>query len=174
MGLKEATHDKHKQAERMPFNVRMFRGQLTEKEYGHYLLQQKEIFSALEVDKLPHPSLNRVEPVEEDIQEIQNKVDLSDLPSLESTTRYVEYLSSLDHDDTLSHIYLHYLAIMFGGQMMKEKVPSQGKMYDFDDMMGAAGAIRELQIDEWADEVNKGFDFMIEIFDELERLHNPS
>lgn len=174
MGLKEATHDKHKQAERMPFNVRMFRGQFTEKEYGHYLLQQKEIFSALEVDKLPHPSLNRVKPVEEDIQEIQNKVDLSDLPSLESTTRYVEYLSGLDHDDTLPHIYLHYLAIMFGGQMMKEKVPSQGKMYDFDDMTGAAQAIRELQIDEWADEVNKGFDFMIEIFDELERLHNPS
>jgi hypothetical protein len=63
---------------------------------------------------------------------------------------------------------------MFGGQMMKEKVPSQGKMYDFDDMMGAAGAIRELQIDEWSEEVNKGFDFMIDIFDELERLHNPS
>jgi heme oxygenase len=174
MGLKETTHDKHKQAERMPFNVRMFRGQLSEKEYGHYLLQQRDIFSVLEVDKLPHPSLNRIERIQDDIVEINSKVELIDLPQLESTQRYVEYLNGLDHDDTLAHIYLHYLALMFGGQMMKEKVPSQGKMYDFDDMMGAAGAIRELQIDEWSEEVNKGFDFMIEIFDELERLHNPS
>lgn len=174
MGLKEATHDKHKQAERMPFNVRMFKGELSEKEYAHYLIQQKIIFFALEEDRLPHPSLTRVEKVSEDIEELSGKVDLSDLQSLESTSRYIDYLSTLDHDDTLPHIYLHYLALMFGGQMMKEKVPSTGRMYDFDDMRGAAQAIRELQIDEWADEVNKGFDFMIEIFDELERLHNPS
>jgi hypothetical protein len=58
---------------------------------------------------------------------------------------------------------------MFGGQMMKEKTPGQGKMYDFDNMMECAGSIRAIQKDEWADEVNKGFDFMIEIFKELEK-----
>jgi heme oxygenase len=41
-------------------------------------------------------------------------------------------------------------------------------------MMEAAGSIRAVQKDEWADEVNKAFDFMIEIFDELERLHTPA
>ena len=63
---------------------------------------------------------------------------------------------------------------MFGGQMMKSKVPGSGRMYDFDNMMEAAGSIRSVQKDEWADEVNKGFDFMIEIFDELEGIHNPT
>jgi hypothetical protein len=47
-------------------------------------------------------------------------------------------------------------------------------MYDFEDMNEAATSIRSLQTDEWSDEVNKGFDFMIDIFDELERLHNPA
>jgi hypothetical protein len=37
-------------------------------------------------------------------------------------------------------------------------------------MMECAGAIRAIQKDEWADEVNKGFDFMIEIFKELENV----
>jgi hypothetical protein len=43
-------------------------------------------------------------------------------------------------------------------------------MYDFEDMKGAAGSVREIQTDEWADEVNKGFDFMIEIFKELDNV----
>jgi hypothetical protein len=63
---------------------------------------------------------------------------------------------------------------MFGGQMMKSKVPGSGRMYDFDDMMEAAGSIRAVQTDEWADEVNTAFDFMIEIFDELEGIHTPT
>ena len=70
----------------------------------------------------------------------------------------------------MAHVYLNYLAIMFGGQMMKTKVPSTGRMYDFENMMEAAGSIRAIQKDEWADEVNKGFDFMIEIFKELENV----
>jgi hypothetical protein len=53
--------------------------------------------------------------------------------------------------------------------MMKEKTPGQGKMYDFENMMECAGSIRAIQKDEWADEVNAGFDFMIEIFKELEK-----
>jgi len=57
---------------------------------------------------------------------------------------------------------------MFGGQMMKAKTPGPGHMYDFEDMKGAASSVRAIQKDEWADEVNKGFDFMIKIFKNLE------
>ena len=41
-------------------------------------------------------------------------------------------------------------------------------MYDFDNMQEAVGAIRATQKDEWADEVNKGFEFIIKIADELQ------
>ena len=37
MGLKEATAEKHKLAERMPFNGRMYTGKLTDDEYCIYL-----------------------------------------------------------------------------------------------------------------------------------------
>jgi hypothetical protein len=43
-------------------------------------------------------------------------------------------------------------------------------MYEFENMMECAGAVRSIQKDEWSDEVNKGFDFMIEIFKELENV----
>jgi heme oxygenase len=41
-------------------------------------------------------------------------------------------------------------------------------MYEFENMNEAASTIRVLQKDEWADEVNKGFDFNIAILEELE------
>jgi hypothetical protein len=173
MGLKEATAEKHKLAERMPFNGRMFRGELSKKEYLHYLNQQASIFQIIELKGVPHKSLLRLKNVFEDIQELAKEVK-DTLPILKSMERYGVYLQKLTYEQILPHIYLHYLALMFGGQMMKSKVPGSGRMYDFDDMMEAAGIIRAVQKDEWADEVNKAFDFMIEIFDELERLHNPA
>lgn len=168
MGLKEATAEKHKMAERMPFNGRMFKGELTNDEYIKYLKSQLAIFSVLEKNfELPSPKLNRAEAVQMDLVALgANQLELYTDPATEN---YVEYLRGLSHDDAMAHVYLNYLAIMFGGQMMKANTPGPGHMYDFDDMMGAAGSVRAIQKDEWADEVNEGFDFMIEIFKELDK-----
>ena len=62
--LKEATGIKHKQAERMPFNTRMFRGLLSKNEYLLYLNQQLQIFQTIEKIGLPHISLKRTENVQ--------------------------------------------------------------------------------------------------------------
>jgi heme oxygenase len=173
MGLKEAIAEKHSQAEKMTFNQRMFKGELSKTEYIAYLHQQLGIFDAIETNELPHPSLNRVVNVMTDIRELleigpEQGVQIQ---LLESTTKYRKYLRSLTKEEVLPHVYLNYLAIMFGGQMMKKNVPGSGKMYDFDgDMREVAGTIRAIQKDEWADEANKGLDFNIDIFDELQKL----
>ncbi|MFN8277434.1 MAG: biliverdin-producing heme oxygenase [Chitinophagales bacterium] len=166
--LKEATSEKHKLAERMPFNVRMFRGQLTKTQYALYLTQQHQIFSAIEAVGVPHPALCRVAATEQDIRELveQGHHAGSVLPA---TQQYAQYLSTLNRDTILPHVYLNYLALIYGGQMMKKMVPSTGRMYEFEQMQEAVQAIRAVQQDAWADEVNKGFDFNIAIFDELEK-----
>ena len=175
MGLKEATAEKHKMAERMPFNVKMFKGELTKEQYTHYLKSQFAIFCVLEDNfQFPHEGLKRKSAVNEDLTELG--YDFNNLPEGvaygcdKATQKYVDYLRGLSQEDAMAHVYLNYLAIMFGGQMMKTKVPSTGRMYDFENMMEAAGSVRSIQKDEWADEVNKGFDFMIEIFKELENV----
>jgi heme oxygenase len=86
----------------------------------------------------------------------------------EATRDYLEYLKGLSQENANAHIYLNYLAIMFGGQMMKKNTPGSGKMYDFENMRESMESVRAIQKDEWADEVNKGFDFMIKIFKNLE------
>ena len=167
MTLKEATHDKHKEAERMLFNVKMFKGELTNEQYAKYLLSQLEIFSAIEENfQMPHEGLKRKYAVIEDLKSLDfHQLEIVDNASL----NYTSYLKGLTQEEVNAHIYLNYLAIMFGGQMMKANTPGAGNMYEFENMMECAGTIRAIQKDEWADEVNKGFDFMIEIFKELEK-----
>lgn len=167
MTLKEATSDKHKKAERMPFNVRMFRGLLSKKEYLLYLNQQLQIFKAIERIGLPYKGLERVNSIQEDMDELINQ-GFSAEDIMDGTGAYTDYIDRLSYEQVLPHVYLNYMAIMFGGQMMKGAVPSSGKMYVFDNMQEAVQSIRMTQKDEWAEEVNKGFDFMINIFDELE------
>lgn len=168
MGLKEATSDKHKMAERMPFNGLMYSGKLTNEQYGEYLKSQLAIFTALEQNfEFPHEGLSRVNSVQKDLISVGvNQLEL--IPDT-ATEKYVDYLRNSTQEVAEAHIYLNYLAIMFGGQMMKANTPGEGNMYEFDNMMECAGSIRAIQKDEWADEVNKGFDFMIEIFKELEK-----
>jgi heme oxygenase len=165
--LKEATRIKHKQAERMPFNTRMFQGLLSKDEYLLFLSQQLQIFHTIEGIGLPHNSLKRTEKVQADIDELKSQgYDSGSI--LKSTTAYVDYLASLSYEQLLPHVYLNYMAIMFGGQIIKKSVPSTGRMYVFDNMQEAIQSIRDVQNDEWAEEVNRGFDFNIAMLDELE------
>jgi heme oxygenase len=165
--LKEATHDKHKEVERMPFNVKMFKGELTNEQYAQYLTSQLGIFSIIEDNfEMPHEGLKRKYAVSKDISSLNiGRTIKTD----EATLRYVNYLKDLDQETVNAHIYLNYLAIMFGGQMMKRVTPGDGNMYEFEDMNESAAHIRAIQKDEWADEVNRGFDFMIDIMGELEK-----
>ncbi|MCU0327885.1 MAG: biliverdin-producing heme oxygenase [Chitinophagales bacterium] len=169
--LKEATSEKHRIAEQKPFNQRMFRGQLTQAEYLSYLYQHLEVFQAIESGNLPHEGLARVSKIKEDIAELEAQ-GINGNEVLPATKEYAAYLRNLSAAERLPHIYLNYLAICYGGQMMKKVVPSTGKMYDFDDMMACVGSIRAVQSDDWADEVNLGFDYNIAIFDALEDSAN--
>ena len=171
--LKEAIAEKHSLAEKMTFNQRMFKGELTKEEYVLYLSQQLAIFDSIEKDELPHPALNRSQKVFADIKELLelNDGESVDIKPLVSTNEYRKYLNGLSKEEKLPHVYLNYLAIMFGGQMMKANVPGSGKMYEFDgDIREIAGSIRAIQKDEWADEANKALDYNIEILDELQKL----
>ena len=169
MGLREDTAEKHRIAEQKEFNQRMFRGELTQDEYLNYLIQQSYIFQEIENRELPNNNLRRLDSIHEDINELGGyKFKIN-----KSTTDYFVYLGDITQEQLDAHIYLNYLALAYGGQMMKSKVPGSGRMYDFDNMMECVGSIRAIQKDEWVDEINKGFDFLINIFDELQNTIRP-
>jgi heme oxygenase len=167
MSLREATSTLHSKAEKMEFNQRMFNGELSKEEYILYLCQQLAIFDAIEIHELPYPALDRAGKVFEDIKELVGEGQIQITP-LSSTNEYRKYLNTLTKEEQLPHVYLNYLALAYGGQMIKSKVPGSGKMYDFENMMECVGSVRAIQNDEMADEVNKGFQYIINILDELQ------
>ena len=166
MNLREATAELHSKAEKMNFNQRMFAGKLSNDEYLNYLIQQSYIFQEIENRNLPHDSLKRLSKIQEDINELGGYK----FPILKSTTDYFVYLGDLNQNELNAHIYLNYLAIMFGGQMMKSKVPGSGKMYEFENQMELIDSVRAFQKDEMGDEANKALDYNIAILDELQRV----
>jgi heme oxygenase len=166
MSLRESTAELHKIAEQKRFNQRMVNGELSKSEYVEYLHQQFYIFKAIEYFSLPHESLKRLDCVLDDIEEL----DLFNPELLlESTKEYVNYLLELNEESILPHVYLNYLALLYGGQIIKNKVHGSGKMYTFKNKEECINNIRKVQSDEWSEEVNKGFKFIINILDELQR-----
>ena len=123
MGLRELTAELHSKAEKMEFNQRMLRGELSKKEYQHYLIQQASIFQCIEEHKSADigPDMARLTKVFDDIMELSKDVPDS-LPTIEATTKYGAYLEGLKTKDLYPHIYLNYMALMFGGQIMKSKL----------------------------------------------------
>jgi heme oxygenase len=164
--LKDAIAEKHRQAEQMVFNQKMFAGELTSEQYATYLTQLLQIFGTLELYMLPNIHLYRTAILLDDMRELSNEK----LPTLQSTQYYVNYLRPLTDAERLPHIYLHYLALLYGGQMMKDKVPGAGRLYDFKNPRECIQSIRELQDDSWADEANKGLDYFMDILDELQYI----
>lgn len=169
--LKDAIDAKHREAERMQFNQRMMRGELNKFQYSQYLFQLYGIFSVIERFALPHPDLARAGKVLEDIDELNDNIYY--LHFCPSTFDYMMYLQTLTQEELLPHVYLNYLALMFGGQMMKEKVVGSGHIYHFENMKDAMMSIRAIQKDEWADEANRALNYNIHIFDELQN-YTPS
>ena len=162
--LKEAIAEKHKIAEGKEFNRKMISGELSEIEYLHYLIQQYAIFKEIEKKQLHHPSLTRCENIKQDIIELGGFT----LSILDSTESYRKYLSNLDDESFMPHIYLNYLALVYGGQIIKSKVPGSGKIYNFEDPQTGIASIRAIQQDNWAEYANIGLDYVINIYDELQ------
>ena len=99
--LKEATHDKHKEAENMLFNKKMFKGELNKEEYGWYLRSKFNIFKTIEDNfELPHKGLSRVEAVAFDLMSL----GVNELVCDEATRDYLEYLKGLSQENANAHI----------------------------------------------------------------------
>jgi len=170
MILKNLIRENHQHIENMPFNQRLIKGQLNINEYLHYLYQLFEIYTKIETKIKLLDSLERRFNITFDMVELEGMVTHKfDKHILSSTINYVDYLDTLNVDNILPHVYLNYMALLFGGQMIKKSIHGKGQLYDFNNVEDCIKYIRDKQENEWADEVNKGFVFLIKIYEELQK-----
>ena len=168
-GIREATKKLHDELEALPFNQKMFRGELTREERLSWLAAQLNVFELLD----PHvrEDLRRSDLIRQDIEALGGK-------NVWAPAAYWFDLKNNVKGRLDGHIYLNYMGLLYGGQIMSERYPESSRLYQFDDVKGARKYIRETfvqphETEEWfVFQVRNGFQMHIRQTQTLQREHN--
>lgn len=177
--IKELTWEHHKNAERQAFAKLLISGNIHPDIYTTYLWNQHKKYDILEALLMAQGILaevgdiRRKNAMEADIAELWKHTDAPAI--VPSTVEYINHMKTImhDRDALLAHVYVLYMGDLSGGQMIKKKVPGEGRMYDFTnlgDVKEVKEKIRELITDDMADEAMYVFDSATKLFQELMEL----
>lgn len=185
MNLKELTWENHKNAERKQFAKILMSGDISPQLYFEYLTAQHQMYNILEIllaeSEFPKElhSVFRSDLIDKDMDEL---IDLGVNPFETSSDNLlqlrqsitelahdyeqhvVKLFTSKNHNGLIAHMYVRHFGDMYGGSMIKAKVPGSGLMYEFEDKEALKGKLRELLNDEMAEEANICFEYAIKLF----------
>ena len=173
MSLRDAIKAKHDAAEAHPLTAVMFSGQMTPAMYYTMLANQLVVYAQVEsraeqlglLDDLP--GLARSANIVNDVNELARVYDVGVLENLPCSAKHADHVGSLDAKGVLAHMYVIHMGDMYGGQMLKSKLPGSCTRYDFENRSALVAALRQKLTDDLADEANVAFDFTLEFFDAL-------
>ena len=175
MGLKELTKENHSNAERQEFVKVLMSGNIDPRVYATYLWNQFPMYEVLEVMAMSKGLLNdvpgilRSKSILEDFRELWPESEKPPQHTM-STKKYLTHMRTImdDPDKLMAHIYVRHMGDLSGGQMIKKKVPGQGRFYQFDaDVNEYKEKIRAKINDSMADEAKICFDYATELFKDM-------
>jgi len=169
MSLRDAIKDQHDAAEAHAFTALMLSGSISSEKYAEHLANHYVIFSAIEgrmrktglFDDMP--DIFRAERILADAKELTSDAQ----PVHKATIRCVQRIAAVDDRQLMAYVYVYHFADMFGGQMIKSKVPGSGTRFTFEDRSGLIAKVRPMLGDDLADEAKQAFAYTLELFDEL-------
>lgn len=168
--LKELTKDVHHDAERKPFAKLLLSGNITPQQYYVYLFNQFHMYQALEskLDLSGIEDIARHNKIRDDIHELESLFDIKPKTLFKSTVDYIRYINSIhDQQRLLAHLYVRHFGDMYGGQIIKKRIPGSGSMYDFDNVEFLKQTVREKLTDDMAEEAKVCFNYAIRLFEEI-------
>jgi|TARA_B110000977_G_scaffold150518_1_gene190854 heme oxygenase len=172
--LKELTKEAHTNAERQGFVKVLMSKKINPKFYATYLWNQHKKYDLLEamagaqglMNDLPH--LRRKLAIEADFLELWDEDNPPQLVA--STQEYIMHMRTIMHDPDklMAHIYVLHMGDLSGGQMIRKRVPGEGKMYQFEgDTAALKDSIRAKTTDDMAEEAQYVFASATNLFKEL-------
>lgn len=177
--IKELTWEHHKNAERQEFAKLLIGGKMHPDMYATYLWNQHKKYDILEAMATAHGlyaeigvDIRRKLAIEADIAELWKHEKEPFL--VPSTLEYLRHMRGImqDRDKLVAHMYVFYLGDMSGGQMIKSKIPGEGRMYDFPgDVKELKEKIKAMTTDDMAEEAKYVFESSTNLFQELMELN---
>ena len=186
MALRELLKDIHTEAEEEEFAKLLMSGEMNPALYGLYLNQQFHIYSALEnrAYKFPFYQKKLRKMGRMMMLEIDRNAYYYPKVLLPTTKKYIKYCETLDKDQVIAHLYVRHFGDMYGGQMIKKKIPacngenihmhSFGSYYEFEDAGKNIQYMRTLLEDNMYEECKIVFQYAIDLFKELMAYDIPS
>jgi heme oxygenase len=174
MNLKEATAEKHAQAEKTPFMRAVFQQKLPIDLWCDYTYQRQLIYNAIEgvagacglLKDLP--DIQRAHYLYRDYMSMVDK-NLSH-KFRKPTVEYHNYILNIypDNDRIMAHLYVWHMGDLYGGQMIKKIIPGSHLSLTFKDPELLKTNIRNKLKDTMADEANIAFDWAIKLLNDYD------
>ena len=141
-------------------------GNIDPKVYAEFLYNQYVAYNILEVCAMAEgvlndlPDIRRAPKILEDFQELWGK-DAEPPKPKPSIQKYVDHIMSIkeDPEKLMAHIYTRHMGDLSGGQMIKKRIPGEGRLYMFEDPDNLKTAIRSKLNDNMADEAKICFEY---------------
>lgn len=174
MTLKEATAEKHRQAETTPFMKLLFKQQLPADLWADFTYQKSLIYNAIEGIAGACGLLKDLPDIQRAHYLYRDYVGMTGGPLKHPyrlvAIEYYKYLLSIypDSDRIMAHLYVWHMGDLFGGQMIKRIVPAPHSALTFKDPEILKNNIRSKLKDSMADEANIAFDWAIKLLNDYD------
>lgn len=175
--LRDAIKDLHNKAEQSKFAHLLLSGNITEEQYSNLLYNMVLIYNCIEtlcdnyglLDGLQ--GVKRAELIFKDLFELSQEQKTA----LPITNNYIDYLiniSKINPRLLLAHVYVRHFGDLYGGQIIKSKVPGSGAMYNFENRQELITKLRAILTDDLGDEARVAMQYAIDLFEALADEHN--
>lgn len=169
--LKDLTHDLHVKAEAHPFTQDLLSGNIQPLPYATLLANQLVMYTELERLCVERGLLIGLEGILRKDRILQDIIELNQpVRILPSTAKFVEHLQTCSDSQLLAHIYVKHMGDLYGGQILKSRVPGTGHMYEFDNRSELIAGLRSRLNIEMANEARNGFQMTLDLFDEIYKI----
>lgn len=168
--LKDLTWDAHKRAENTPIMQQLLTAQISHHLYCDLVYTKYEIYRTIEDRvRFETPDLPRSVKALSDWQVMGCHLPRC-IPSLDA---YVNHLRKITQDQLWAHVYVHYLAPLYGGQIIKKRINHKFpvSLYEFTHAAEAIAEIRSKVKVDMASEANTAFENTIQYYQELFSQH---
>lgn len=179
--LKELTKKEHANAERQSFVSRLLKKEISKEEYAIYLYNQLQCYFYLEFFAAEagifddFEEMKRARNIYFDFLDLWGELNKTEAPiPFDSTREYISYIyDNRDNYHTLlAHVYTRHFGDLSGGQILRNYVPGEARMYDFDrDAEELKKEFREKLSNDLAEESKVCFNFVTKLLKEMENVY---
>lgn len=168
--LKDLTWDAHKQAEQTVIMRSLLQDQIPTCAYCDLVYTKYQIYSVVESRiTFQTPCLYRAQAALNDWQALSCSLP----PYMPKFEQYVDHLRVIPEHSLWAHVYVHYLAPLYGGQIIRKRIEHRlpTHMMQFDDAQSAIQEVRSHVTVHMAPEANLAFEATTAYYEHLAQIH---